>query len=100
MAVRSFSLASFLQHKVNACHGLPGAGHMPEQPSISKEQELEDAKKARVNAEIDHDISKLRQKAARIRKQSAKALEQSRKLELEAMELEKKALGLEKKKIY
>jgi hypothetical protein len=66
----------------------------------SKEKELEDAKKARINAEIDHDISKLRQKAARKRKQSAKALEQSRKLELEALELEKKALSLEKKKLF
>lgn len=73
---------------------------MVEQVSKSTEQELEDAKKARVNAEIDHDISKLRQRAARKRKQSAKALEESRKLELEALELEKKALELERKKIF
>ena len=66
----------------------------------SKEaEELEYARKVRRNAEIDHEVSILRQKAAKKRKASALELEKARKLELEAVELENKANDLERTKV-
>jgi hypothetical protein len=66
----------------------------------SKEADaLEQARKSRRNAEIDHDVSILRQKAAKKRKASAMELEKARRLELEAVELENKAGDLERTKV-
>lgn len=66
----------------------------------SKEADaLEDARRVRRNAEIDHEVSILRQKAAKKRKASALELEKARKLELEAVELENKANDLERTKV-
>jgi hypothetical protein len=60
---------------------------------------LEQARKSRRNAEIDHEVSILRQKAAKKRKASAQELEKARRLELEAVELENKAGDLERTKV-
>ena len=66
----------------------------------SKEaEELEYARKVRRNAEIDHEVSILRQKAAKKRKASALELEKARKFELEAVELENKAMDLERTRV-
>jgi hypothetical protein len=66
----------------------------------SKEADaLEDARRVRRNAEIDHEVSILRQKAAKKRKASALELEKARKLELEAVELENKSNDLERTKV-
>lgn len=66
----------------------------------SKEADaLEDARKVRRNAEIDHEVCILRQKAAKKRKASAMELEKARKLELEGVELENKANDLDRTKV-
>ncbi|MEM4728453.1 MAG: hypothetical protein QXH42_01645 [Thermoplasmata archaeon] len=73
-------------------------------PSVKKErskeeEELEAARKLKRNAEIDHEISILRQKAAKKRKLAAQTMEKVKKLELESVELENKANELERTKI-
>jgi hypothetical protein len=65
-----------------------------------KEQDaLEYARKVKRNAEIDHDVSILRQKAAKKRKEAASTMEKVKKLELEAVQLENKASDLERTKV-
>ncbi|MEM2869651.1 MAG: hypothetical protein QW379_04425 [Thermoplasmata archaeon] len=73
-------------------------------PSVKKErskeeEELEAARKLKRNAEIDHEVSILRQKAAKKRKLAAQTMEKVKKLELESVELENKANELERTKI-
>lgn len=73
---------------------------MAELGAKSKEADaLDQARKSRRNAEIDHEVSILRQKAAKKRKASALELEKARRLELEAVELENKAGDLERTKV-
>ena len=65
-----------------------------------KEQDaLDYARKVKRNAEIDHDVSILRQKAAKKRKEAASTMEKVKKLELEAVTLENKASELERTKV-
>ena len=66
-----------------------------------KEQDaLDYARKVKRNAEIDHDVSILRQKAAKKRKEAASTMEKVKKLELEAVTLENKASELERTKVF
>ena len=73
-------------------------------PNVKKErtkeeEELEAARKQKRNAEIDHEVSILRQKAAKKRKLAAQTMEKVKKLELESVELENRASELERSKI-
>ena len=66
-----------------------------------KEQDaLDYARKVKRNAEIDHDVSILRQKAAKKRKEAASTMEKVKKLELEAVTFENKASELERTKVF
>jgi len=66
---------------------------------LKEQDELEYARKVKRNAEIDHDVSILRQKAAKKRKEAAGTMEKVKKLELEAVTLENRATELERTKI-
>ena len=66
---------------------------------LREESELDRARKVKRNAEIDHDVSILRQKAAKKRKEAAATLEKLKKLELDAVTLDNKASELERTKV-
>ncbi|MBM4248365.1 MAG: hypothetical protein FJ149_02835 [Euryarchaeota archaeon] len=66
---------------------------------LREESELDRARKVKRNAEIDHDVAILRQKAAKRRKEAAATLEKLKKLELDAVTLENKASDLERTKV-
>jgi uncharacterized protein YqeY len=61
--------------------------------------DLENVKKMRRNAEIDHEVSILKQKAAKKRKVAAQTYEKAKRLELDAVEYENKASDLDKTKV-
>lgn len=71
----------------------------PKKEQLKEQDELDYARKVKRNAEIDHDVSILRQKAAKKRKEAASTLEKVKKLELEAVQLENKASDLERTKV-
>lgn len=60
---------------------------------------FDEARKGRINAEIDHEVSILREKASKKRKESAKHLEEAKRLELEAAQMDLRASEMEKKKV-
>jgi hypothetical protein len=72
-------------------------GGKKEKPKES--DDLEMAKKMRRNAEIDHEVSILKQKAAKKRKLAAQTYEKAKRLELEGVEYENRANDLEKTKV-
>ena len=74
---------------------LGGAGR----ERLKEESDLDHARKLKRNAEIDHDVSILRQKAAKKRKEAASTMEKVKKLELEAVTYENKASELERTKV-
>jgi hypothetical protein len=71
----------------------------PKKEQLKEQDELDYARKVKRNAEIDHDVSILRQKAAKKRKEAASTQEKVKKLELEAVQLENKASDLERTKV-
>ena len=74
---------------------LGGAG----KEKLKEQDALEYARKVKRNAEIDHDVSILRQKAAKKRKEAASTMEKVKKLELEAVTYDNKASELERTKV-
>lgn len=74
---------------------LGGAG----KERLKEESELDIARKFKRNAEIDHDVSILRQKAAKKRKEAASTMEKVKKLELEAVTYDNRASELERTKV-
>jgi len=61
--------------------------------------DLENVKKMRRNAEIDHEVSILKQKAAKKRKIAAQTYEKAKRFELDAVEYENKAADLDRTKV-
>jgi len=74
---------------------LGGAG----KEKLKEQEELDYARKVKRNAEIDHDVSILRQKAAKKRKEAASIMEKVKRLELEAVTLDNKASDLDRTKV-
>jgi hypothetical protein len=90
----------------NSPEALPRSGRVTQmdmggagKERLKEETDLDHARKVKRNAEIDHDVSILRQKAAKKRKEAAATMEKVKKLELEAVNLENKASELERTKV-
>jgi hypothetical protein len=72
----------------------------PKKEQLKEQDELDYARKVKRNAEIDHDVSILRQKAAKKRKEAASTQEKVKKLELEAVQYDNRASDLERTRVF